>query len=75
MPTMPANTNPLARFPIVNSAADCINPAGDFVAWHPGVLQSRPEPVLHQQITVANPACLNFNPDLRFTRLGHRPLD
>jgi hypothetical protein len=75
MATMPANTNSLARFPVVNSAADGINSAGDFVARHPGVLQPGPEPLRHQQITVANTARLDFNPDLCFTRLGHRPLD
>jgi hypothetical protein len=72
---MPANTNPLAGFPLVDSTADSINPAADFVTRHPGVLQSGPDPFLYQQITVANSARLDFDPDLLFARLGHRPFD
>src|SRR5678815_1992042 len=69
VPAMPAHTNPLAQLPASNAAAQSVDASGNFMARNPRILQTWPQPILHEQITMAYAAGLDFDPNLGFLRL------
>src|SRR5262245_7120412 len=72
---MPADTDALARRPSHHALTDGVNRAGHFMSRHAGVLNTRPLPLLHKRITVANAASRDLDANRSRHRLGNRPLD
>src|ERR1700681_2843129 len=58
---VPSHADPLTRFPQSHVRTDGINASGNFMAWYPGILNSRPESFFHQRVTVADTASLDFD--------------
>jgi hypothetical protein len=68
---VPAHTDSLPNGPSAYSAAKRVDSAGNLVPGNARILQSGPETILHQHVTVANPASFHFDPNLSFSRLWH----
>src|SRR6266567_3970539 len=75
MPAVPADACTLADLPVGHVRADGVDPPGDLVAGDAGILQARPEPILDQDIAMADPAGLDFDAYLPAAGLRDRTLD
>jgi hypothetical protein len=64
MAAVPAHTDPLAWFPARDSAADCFDASGNFMAGDTRICQSGPQALFHKLIAVTNAASLHLNEDL-----------
>src|SRR5262245_29865571 len=61
MAAMPADAHALPWPPCAHVVADGIDVSRDFMPWHTWILQSRPEPLFHEHITMANAAGFDFH--------------
>jgi hypothetical protein len=75
MAAMPADANALPFMPCGDVVADGIDASGDFMPWHAGILQPRPETVLDKYVAVANAARLDFHAHVPGARLRNTMLD
>ena len=75
MAAMPAEANALAGLEDGNVGSDGIEYAGDFVAGNARKLDAGPHAQLGERIAVADPAGLNTNAYVSWTRLGELSLN
>jgi hypothetical protein len=75
MAAMPADANALPFLPCGDVVADGIDASGDFMPWHAGILQPRPETVLDKHVAVANAARLDLHAHVPSVRLRNNTLD
>jgi hypothetical protein len=71
MSAMPAHSDSLTFRPLPDVTSNPVDLAGNFVTWHPRVLNSRPDAVLDQDIAVTNPTCFHFDSDLSRAGFGN----
>jgi hypothetical protein len=75
MSTMPAYAYPLTIFPGCNTHANFIDNTGDLMPRDSRILQTWPNPLLHDHVTMTNPTGLHFNADLVCSRCWDLLLD
>src|SRR5436190_2147338 len=71
MPAVPADAHALALFPVRDAITQGIDAPRDFVAWHTGILKSRPQTVFDEDIAVADATRVHFHANLSGARLGN----
>src|SRR5207249_1058405 len=69
MSTVPPDTDAPTLFPASDAAADRIDPPGDFMARHTGILNPGPETFFDEHVAVANAARLHLHANLSRARL------
>src|SRR5207245_11347225 len=56
IPSMPAHSRALSRFPSGHATPESVDDSGDFVSWNSRVLNARPESFFHVGVGVADTA-------------------
>lgn len=74
MSAVPSHADPLTLLPTRHSRSNGIDDTGDFMACDPGVLQPRPVPFLHKDITMTDAASLYLDANGMRPRFRHRTL-
>src|SRR5262249_34233975 len=72
---VPADPDPLSRFPLSHARADRIDDTGDLVTWNTWVLDAGPAAFLHEHFAMTHAARLDSNANLAGPRLRDFPLD
>jgi hypothetical protein len=72
---VPSHADSLPGLPQSHVGADRVDTSGNFVARDSGILETRPEPFLHQRIAVTNAARLDLDAHLTAGGLGDWALD
>src|SRR5205814_6811569 len=75
MSSMPAYASALAGLPLRHMRTNGVHLSGNFVSRNARVLQPRPESLLHQHITVTNPAGFHLDAHLSASGFGYWSLD
>ena len=74
MSAMPAYADPLALLPHRHTLSNGIDHTSDLVPRHSWVLQARPVPFLHKNVTMTDAASLYLDADGMRPRLRHLPI-
>ena len=69
MSTVPPDTDTLTVLPASDTATERIDPPGDFMARHTGILNPGPETFFDEHVAVANAARLHLHANLSRARL------
>jgi hypothetical protein len=69
MAPVPTYGDSLSSLPFGDILTYCVDNPSDFVAGNPRVLNAREQSFFHKRITVADPACLDLDTDLRRAKL------
>jgi hypothetical protein len=72
---MPTDADTVPLVPVIHAGSDLVDCPGDFVSGYARIRDTRKQAFFRHDITVANPAGLNSNPDLPRARLWDLTLD
>ena len=64
MSAVPADTYPLPGLPLRDVRSDCVDAPGDLMPGDARVLQTGEAGLLYEEVTVADAASFNLDPDL-----------
>jgi hypothetical protein len=71
---MPTYAHALPLFPRGNTGAHFVDDACHFMSWNSGILNSGPQTVFREDVTVAYTASLHFDPNVSCIRGGNLAL-
>ena len=72
---MPSYADALSGLPVGNSGSNGVDAAGNFMAWHPRIFDTRPNSFFDQYVAVTDSASFHLNAHLRTTGIGNTSFD